>query len=120
VFARNGRPAIAPTPANMTAQPTPEARASWREARVAAGPLAEELARLKLERGKPIFAHGGATFAQSLVRADLVDEYRLVVHPVALGRGKPLFATLDAPRTLTLVECTRFDGGAFGLVYRRR
>jgi dihydrofolate reductase len=120
VFARNGRPAIAPTPANMTAQPSAEARASWRDARVAPGPLAEEIARLKLEPGKPIFAHGGATFAQSLVRADLVDEYRLVVHPVALGRGKPLFATLDAPRLLPLVECTRFDGGALGLVYRRR
>jgi hypothetical protein len=44
----------------------------------------------------------------------------LAVHPVALGRGKPLFATLEARSALALVECTRFDGGAVGLVYRRR
>jgi dihydrofolate reductase len=120
VFARGGRPAIAPAPANAKVQATAEAIASWREARVASGPLAEEIARLKREEGKPIFAHGGATFAQSLVRADLIDEYRLAVHPVALGDGKALFARLEARSTLALVECTRFEGGAVGLVYRRR
>jgi riboflavin biosynthesis pyrimidine reductase len=61
-----------------------------------------------------------ATFAQSLVRANLVDEYHLVEHPVALGRGKPLFATLEAQSMFALVECARFDGGAVALVYRRR
>ena len=120
VFARSGRPAIEPAPANAKTEPSAEALASWRDARVASGALADEIARLKREEGKPIFAHGGATFAQSLVRANLVDEYRLVVHPVALGCGKPLFATLDARSMLALVECTRFDGGAVGLVYRRR
>ena len=119
VFARSGRPAIAP--AHATTEPSAAAAlASWRDARVASGPLADEVGRLKREAGKPIFAHGGATFAQSLVRANLVDEYRLVVHPVALGHGKPLFAALDARRMLTLVDCTRFDGGAVALVYRRR
>jgi len=118
VFARSGRPAIAP--ASATNEPSAAAVASWRDARVASGPLADEIARLKREDGKPIFAHGGAAFAQSLVRADLVDEYRLVVHPVALGRGKPLFATLEARSVLTLVDHTRFDGGAVALVYRRR
>jgi dihydrofolate reductase len=120
VFARSGRPAIGPAPANAKAEPSAEALASWRDARVASGPLADEIARLKSEEGKPIFAHGGATFAQSLVRANLVDEYRLTVHPVALGAGKALFATLEARSMLALVECTRFDGGAVGLVYRRR
>jgi len=120
VFGRGGRPALDPAPANAAAQPSSEALASWREARVASGPLADEIARLKREDGQPIFAHGGATFAQSLVRANLVDEYRLVVHPVALGGGKALFGTLEGRTTLALVECTRFDGGAVGLVYRRR
>jgi dihydrofolate reductase len=118
VFARSGPPAIAP--ANAKAEASAEAIASWRDARVASGPLADEIARLKREDGKPIFAHGGATFAQSLVRANLVDEYRLAVHPVALGGGKALFATLETRSMLALVECTRFDGGAVGLVYRRR
>jgi dihydrofolate reductase len=120
VFAHSGRPAIQPAPANAKVTPSADALASWRDARVASGPLADEIARLKREDGRPIFAHGGATFAQSLVHANLVDEYRLTVHPVALGRGKPLFATLDGRSMLALVECTRFEGGAVGLVYRRR
>jgi dihydrofolate reductase len=120
VFARSGRPAFGPAPANPKAEPSAETLASWRDARVAPGPLADEIGRLKREDGKPIFAHGGAAFAQSLARADLVDEYRLTVHPVALGRGKPLFGTLEARSALALVECARFDGGAIGLVYRRR
>jgi len=120
VFARSGRPAIERPPANMNVAPDASAVASWREARVASGDLAEEIAKLKAEEGKPIFAHGGATFAQSLARANLVDEYRLSVHPVALGRGKALFSSLEARSMLTLVACTRFTGGAIGLVYRRR
>jgi len=120
VFARNGRPEIRRLPSDAKAKASAEALASWRDARVASGPLADEIARLKQEDGKPIFAHGGAAFAQSLVAANLVDEYRLAVHPVALGRGKALFASLEARSTLALVECTRFEGGAVGLVYRRR
>jgi dihydrofolate reductase len=119
VFARSGRPSIEPPSANAEAEPSAEAMASWRDAPVASGPLGDEIARLKREEGQPIIAHGGATFAQSLTRANLVDEYRLLVHPVALGSGKPLFA-LEARSTLALVECTRFDGGAIGLIYRRR
>jgi hypothetical protein len=44
----------------------------------------------------------------------------LAVHPVALGGGKPLFATLETRSMLALVECTRFDRGAVALVHRRR
>jgi dihydrofolate reductase len=63
----------------------------WARSRVARGELAEEVARLKRESGKDILAHGGASFAQSLAQSGLVDEYRLLVHPVVLGRGLPLF-----------------------------
>lgn len=93
---------------------------SWEHARVATGPLADEIDRLKREEGEPIIAHGGAAFAQSLVRGNLVDEYRLLVHPVALGRGKALFSTLDARRELALVDLQRFDSGSIAMVYRRR
>lgn len=94
----------------------------WRAGatRLASGDLAEEIERLKREDGKPIFAHGGAAFAQSLAHAQLVDESRLTVHPVALGRDKVLFATLEGRTPLALVECHRFADGPLGLVYRRR
>jgi dihydrofolate reductase len=93
---------------------------SWNGARVATGDLAEEVARLKAEPGKDIVAHGGAAFAQSLVRLGLVDEYRLLVHPVALGRGLPLFSGLGAPIDLELVEVKPFAGGVVAHTYRKR
>jgi dihydrofolate reductase len=89
-------------------------------ARVVTGDLAEQVARLRQEPGKDIVAHGGATFAQSLVRLDLVDEYRLLVHPVALGSGLPLFSGLATPLQLELVDLKRFRRGTVAHVYRRQ
>jgi dihydrofolate reductase len=92
---------------------------SWTNARVITGDLAEEMAKLKRAPGKPIYAQGGASFCRSLVELDLVDEYRLVVHPIAIGAGLPLFAGLRQPLELKLVESTRFGSGAVASVYRR-
>jgi dihydrofolate reductase len=91
-------------------------KASWPESRVATGELAEEIGRLKQEPGKDILAHGGASFVRSLSRLQLIDEYRLLIHPVALGKGRPMFA---APMNLRLVSTTPFSGGSVGLVYHR-
>lgn len=60
-------------------------KAEWKESRIARGDLSEEIARLKSEPGKDIMAHGGAAFVQALSREGLIDEYRLVISPVALG-----------------------------------
>jgi dihydrofolate reductase len=97
-----------------------EILASWKTPRILSGPLADEIAKLKQEPGAAIVAHGGARFAQSLVKLGLVDEYRLVVHPVALGRGLPLFSTLDAPLALKRVETRVFAGGVVAEVLRPR
>jgi len=67
---------------------------SWAEAYVASGDLAEEIAKLKAQEGKPIIAHGGVSFARSLVAQGLVDQFALIVAPVALGKGLPLFSEL--------------------------
>jgi dihydrofolate reductase len=71
--------------------------ATWAEATVVTGDLADEIARLKQQPGRDLLAHGGAGFARSLVQLGLVDEYRLLVHPVVLGRGQPLFTTVSKP-----------------------
>ena len=107
-------------PTAQDEEPTPEALASWRNPRIAAGPLADELAALKREEGGPLIAYGGASFAQSLVRAGLPDELQLLVHPVAIGRGLPLFSMLTDPLQLELVDVKRFPLGAVAHVYRRR
>lgn len=92
--------------------------AQWNNSRVAGGDLAEEITRLRREPGGDIIAWGGAAFVQALSRAGLVDEYRLVINPVALGDGLPLFKDLAAPITLQLVEATAYATGAALHVYR--
>jgi dihydrofolate reductase len=91
---------------------------SWAEAYVASGDLAEEIARLKAQDGKPIVAHGGVRFARSLVAARLVDQFILAVHPVALGKGLSPFSELAAPMPLKLVSSKAFAGGAIAQIYR--
>ncbi|WP_199101139.1 dihydrofolate reductase family protein [Dyella sp. ASV21] len=91
---------------------------SWANAYVASGDLADEITRLKATDGKPIIALGGGTFARSLIAHDLVDEYMLMVYPIVLGEGLPIFSALPAPRPLTLVSSKAFPLGAMAQVYR--
>jgi len=88
----------------------------WTHSRVSNGDVEEELARLKQEPGKAILAHGGAKFAQSLSRLGLIDEYRLIVHPVVLAGGLPLF---KEPMDLKLLSARSFPAGAVALIYGR-
>ena len=90
---------------------------TWKEARIFNGDLATEIRQLKQENGKPILAHGGAGFMQSLAATGLIDEYHLLTHPVALGKGKALFAALDKPVDLKLVDVKPFPSGAIAHVY---
>jgi dihydrofolate reductase len=92
--------------------------ASWAQAYVATGDLNEEISKLKAQPGKPIIAHGGASFARSLVASGMIDQYALLVHPVALGNGLPLFASLPAPKRLKLLSSTTFPRGGVAQVYR--
>jgi dihydrofolate reductase len=103
-------------PGSAQLQPGAE---SWAQAQVAGGDLAEEIARLKAQDGKPIIAHGGVHFARSLVARGLVDQFILIIAPVALGQGQPLFSDLAAPAALKLAGSKAFPGGAVAQTYRR-
>jgi dihydrofolate reductase len=94
--------------------------ADWRDTRIARGDLSEEIERLKRAPGNDLIAHGGASFAQALSRLGLIDEYRLVIQPAALGAGMPLFKDLAAPLHLELVEATTDTMGVAIHVYRPR
>jgi dihydrofolate reductase len=59
-----------------------------------------------------MIAWGGAAFAQSLSRLRLVDEYRFILQPVALGEGYPLFMGLTPPLPLELVDAQTYNNGA--------
>ena len=93
-------------------------RADWAESRIASGALDEEIDRLKREPGGPVLVHGGLTFVHALVREGLIDEYRLVIHPVAIGHGGALFSELPAPLRLDLVEAHTYPSGTATHVYR--
>ena len=77
-----------------------------------------EIRRLKEEPGKDIYAVGGATFISSLMNDGLVDELRLTVRPIVLGRGKPLFKDVSDRHALALVQAEARDGEKVGLIYR--
>jgi dihydrofolate reductase len=98
-------------------QPSPAA-ASWAEARVFDGDLAEGIRKLKAEPGNPILAHGGAGFMRSLIATGLIDEYNLLIHPTALGAGMPIFNGLSKPLDLKLVDVKVFPAGAVAHTYR--
>ena len=94
------------------------ASADWGETTIVAGDLAEAVARLKRERSDGyLLAHGGVRFARSLVETGLIDEYRLVVHPVVLGAGERLFT---APLTVEPLSTIAFSGGAVAHVFAAR
>jgi dihydrofolate reductase len=92
--------------------------ADWAQSTIASGDAADEINALKRESGQDLIAWGGAAFAQSLTRLGLVDEYRLVVQPVALGDGLPLFAGLTEPFVLDLIEARAYGDGAVLHIYR--
>ena len=76
---------------------------------------AEEVARLKAQPGD--MDVGGPTLASTLMRAGLIDEYRLFVHPIILGAGTPFFTALDARVPLKLLETRTFGSGVVYLRY---
>jgi dihydrofolate reductase len=91
---------------------------TWAEAEIIGGDLKTGIERLKKQEGKSILAHGGASFAQSLIATRLIDEYQLLIFPTALGSGLPIFSKLDAPLALKLVEHKIFPSGVAAHVYR--
>jgi dihydrofolate reductase len=90
------------------------ANVGWHNCRLADVDVAEQISQLKRQPGKDILVPGGVRFAQHVVRRGLVDEYRLIVYPVALGQGLPLFTE---PRALELLRSRTFGTGAVALTY---
>lgn len=86
--------------------------ATWANTTIVRANLADEVRKLKAGAGKDIVAFGGAGLVASLVHADLVDEYRIMVVPMLFGGGKPLFPAGFKRTALKLVSCKVMDTGA--------
>lgn len=80
--------------------------------------LLEEVGRIKNKPGKDIWLYGGASLITTFIRLGLVDEFRLSVHPVVLGEGKPLFADVRQRLDLKLMDTKSFSSGVVQLIYR--
>jgi dihydrofolate reductase len=115
VFTKKGFKGV--DPVHTTTAEQARASASWAEARVFAGDLAEGIRELKSEPGKPIVAIGGARFMRSLIATGLIDEYHLATHPVVLGEGLTIFNGVARPLDLKLVDVKSFPGGIVGRTY---
>ncbi|MER5971608.1 dihydrofolate reductase family protein [Streptomyces sp. NPDC002055] len=92
-------------------------RADWNTV-VMRDVVPEEIRELKEQPGGDLVL-GGAGLAATFMRQDLIDEYRVYVHPVLIGRGKPLFPDTDARTALRLVESRAFGNGVVLLRYER-
>lgn len=89
----------------------------WDETTFVDGDLATAIAELKQQQTDGyLLAHGGARFVRSLCRTGLIDEVRLLVHPVVLGSGERIF---PEPMDLDPITTTTFSSGAVGHICRR-
>lgn len=89
--------------------------AEWPVTTIVSGDLAEAVTRLKQQHSSGyLLAQGGARFARSLVKTGLIDEYRLVIHPVILGSGERLFTE---PLSIEPISTTAFSRGAVAHVF---
>ncbi|MBL0910917.1 MAG: dihydrofolate reductase [Bacteroidia bacterium] len=79
--------------------------------------IANAVAEIKKQEGKDIWLYGGAGLIRSFIEAGLVDMYRLSIHPVVLGAGKPLFENLKERVNLKLTDTKVFRSGVVQLIY---
>ncbi len=80
--------------------------------------IAEEVSKLKQQPGQDILMYGSAALMHTLMQHDLIDEYRIWVHPVVLGSGKRLFRDESDTTTLRLVDTKTTSTGVVVLSYQ--
>jgi dihydrofolate reductase len=90
----------------------------WNNSRLVKRNVAEEVARLKQQPGNDLALFGSADLASSFIRLGLIDEYRILVTPVVLGSGTPMFKEIKHKIGLRLVKATPWSSGIVALHYQ--
>lgn len=93
-------------------------KAEWNNTRLITNNVAEEVLKLKQEAGNDLAVFGSANLLSSLMQLNLVDEHRVLVNPVLLGRGTPLFQNITHPVSLKLMKTRTFKSGNVLLYYQ--
>jgi dihydrofolate reductase len=91
--------------------------AKWNSSTVLSGETTEEVGRLKREIDGEILVYGSTRLVRTLIERGLVDELRLMVHPVVVGAGKRLFGETSAKQPLRLVDTKTVGDGVVILTY---
>src|SRR6184192_1705679 len=89
----------------------------WNNTTVLRGELAQEVGRVRERHNGPIVVHGSPTLVQGLLEHDLLDELRLMVYPVVLGKGKRLFGATTNKKRMRLRSSTLVGDGVEILIY---
>ncbi len=79
--------------------------------------IPKKVEEIKNSKGKDIWLYGGASLISTFINLELIDIYRLAVHPTVLGAGKPLFRNLSGRLDLNLIETRQFKSGVVQLIY---
>ncbi len=94
------------------------AKADWHNTRLIKDDVGQEVTQLKQQPGKDLAIFGSANLTASLMQMGLLDEFRIMVNPVVLGKGTPLFQDVSQPLKLTLIKMRTFDSGNVLLYYQ--
>lgn len=93
-------------------------KVEWNNSRLVKENVEEEINNLKQQPGKDMVILGSPRLAHYLMQLDLIDEYKITVSPVLLGKGLSLFQGINVKTNLKLIENKSFGSGALGLVYQ--
>ncbi len=92
-------------------------KAEWQNSRIVNGEITRIVSRLKRKPGKDMILEGGPTLTQQFIQRGLIDDYRIVVFPVILGRGKNWFGAMLKQQTLKLLSAKGLKDGELLLHY---
>jgi dihydrofolate reductase len=92
--------------------------AEWNNTKLIKGEATTELSKLKQQSGKDLFIFGSGNLADTFTKNGLIDEYRLLVNPIILGAGVPLFKDSSKITTLELINVRIFQNGNVLLIYQ--
>jgi dihydrofolate reductase len=90
----------------------------WQNSTLIGDNVAEEISRLKEQPGKDISISGSPTLVRSLLEVDLLEELRLMIHPIVVGSGKRLFEEGSDQKALELLDSKTFSTGVLYLTYQ--
>lgn len=93
-------------------------KVSWNNTSLVKGDMVEEVKKMKQMPGKDMVVLGSGSIVTQLTDAGLIDEYQLMIDPVALGKGTPIFKNLKHPLDLKLISTKNFKSGVVLLCYQ--